>query len=164
MIWSSVDTPLGPFVMVRSAVGLVAASFEPDAPAYLDRTERALGQALAKNDAKLAEPRREVQSYFARTGRGFVTPIDFPLVRGPFSRNVLEVARKIPYGSIATYGDVAAMAGSRRAARAAGTALRNCPFELFVPCHRIVPAAAGLGRYGGHPDRREFLLRLEGAI
>jgi methylated-DNA-[protein]-cysteine S-methyltransferase len=72
--------------------------------------------------------------------------------------------RTIPYGEMWTYGDVAAAAGSPRAARAAGSALRRCPVEVFVPCHRVVPNGPGLGRYGGDEDRRAHLLRLEGAI
>jgi len=42
--------------------------------------------------------------------------------------------------------------------------MRVCPIELWIPCHRIVPAGPGFGTYGNHPERREFLLRLEGAI
>jgi O6-methylguanine-DNA--protein-cysteine methyltransferase len=42
--------------------------------------------------------------------------------------------------------------------------MRSCPIELWIPCHRIVPSGPGFGTYGDHPDRREFLLRLERAI
>ena len=63
-----------------------------------------------------------------------------------------------------TYGDVAARAGRPGAARAAGSALARSPIELFVPCHRVVPAGSGLGSYGGSEDRRATLLRFEGAI
>jgi methylated-DNA-[protein]-cysteine S-methyltransferase len=63
-----------------------------------------------------------------------------------------------------TYGDVAAAAGRPGAARAAGSTLASCPIELFVPCHRVVPAGPGLGSYGGADGRRAMLLRHEGAI
>jgi methylated-DNA-[protein]-cysteine S-methyltransferase len=71
---------------------------------------------------------------------------------------------RVPYGELRTYGDLAATAGSPRAWRAAGHAMRVSPIELWIPCHRIVPAGPGLGTYGGHPERREHLLRLEGVI
>ena len=74
---------------------------------------------------------------------------------------MLETVRTIPYGELWTYGDVAAAAGTRRAGRAAGSALARCPIELFVPCHRVVRAGPSLGSYGRHDDRRRFLLRLE---
>ena len=85
-------------------------------------------------------------------------------MRTPFGRAVLERTCEVPYGELATYGDIAAAAGRPGAARAAGSALRRSPIELFVPCHRVVPAGPGYGRYGGHEDRRATLLRLEGAI
>jgi methylated-DNA-[protein]-cysteine S-methyltransferase len=46
---------------------------------------------------------------------------------------------------------------------AAGSALARCPIELFVPCHRVVRAGPDLGSYGGHDERRRYLLELEGA-
>jgi methylated-DNA-[protein]-cysteine S-methyltransferase len=162
--WISLETPLGPFVILGTATGLIASSFEPDIDAFLDRMEAALGGRLAVADRQLAKPRSEIEGYFAGRKSRFASRIDLALVGGTFARRVLGAARRIPYGAMATYGDVAAMAGSPRASRAAGTALRNCPFELFVPCHRVVPAGPGFGTYGGHPERREFLLRLEGAI
>jgi methylated-DNA-[protein]-cysteine S-methyltransferase len=36
------------------------------------------------------------------------------------------------------------------------------PFQVLVPCHRVVPAGGGLGSYGGRPEVRAYLLRLEG--
>lgn len=162
--WTSVATPLGPFVMVGNEEALIASSFAPDVDGYLERMEREIGTGLPKDDTGLIEPAKEVERYFAHESRRFVTKIDLVLVGGAFAKRALDSAKRIPYATMATYGEIAAMAGSPRAARAAGTALRNCPFELFVPCHRIVPAGPGFGTYGGHPERREFLLRFEGAI
>jgi methylated-DNA-[protein]-cysteine S-methyltransferase len=92
------------------------------------------------------------------------TPADLRLVGTPFARAVLEITQTIPYGEMWTYGDVAAHAGRPGAARAAGSSLARSPIELFVPCHRVVPAGPGLGTYGGSEDRRATLLRFEGAI
>ena len=86
------------------------------------------------------------------------------LARTPLARSILEVTRAIPYGELWTYGDVAAAAGRPGAARAAGSTLAHCPIEIFIPCHRVVPAGPGLGAYGGDEDRRATLLRLEHAI
>ena len=81
-----------------------------------------------------------------------------------FARRVLEAVRPIPYGEMRTYGDVADAAGTPRAGRAAGSALRRCPVEILVPCHRVVGAGRALDGYGGHDERKRFLLRLEGAV
>src|SRR5256885_15603109 len=66
-----------------------------------------------------------------------------------FLRRVLTVVRRIPPGRVATYGDVAAMAGSPRAARAVGNIMRTCG-RADVPCHRVIAAGGRLGGYGGH--------------
>ena len=71
---------------------------------------------------------------------------------------------RIPYGELATYGDMAAAAGSLRGGRAAGNALNRCPVELFVPCHRVVHAGGTIGGYGRYEDRKRWLLRHEGAL
>lgn len=78
-----------------------------------------------------------------------------------FRRRVLSVVRRIPPGRVATYGDVAALAGSPRAARAVGTVMRECR-EHGVPCHRVIGAGGGLGGYGGNLQLKRELLRAEG--
>ena len=108
--------------------------------------------------------RDDARAYFARTVRALAVPADLRSAGTPFTRAVYEATIAVPYGELRTYGDVAAAAGRPRAWRAAGHALRVCPIELWIPCHRVVPAGPGFGTYGGHPERREFLLRLEGAI
>ena len=77
-----------------------------------------------------------------------------------FQRRVLSAVKRIPSGRVATYGDVAELAGRPRAWRAVGTIMRNCR-TAGVPCHRVV--AAG-GRLGGYSDLfvKRGLLRAEG--
>jgi methylated-DNA-[protein]-cysteine S-methyltransferase len=154
---TTVATPFGPFTVVVSDEGVLATTTgEPD-----DLAEAMPAPVRA---ASLAGVRRDVERYFAKTSRTMRTPVDLALVPGAFARDVLRVTTTIPYGEMWTYGDVAAMAGRPGAARAAGTALARCPIELFVPCHRVVPAGPGLGRYGGSEDRRAQLLRHEDAM
>ena len=95
--------------------------------------------------------------------RRFDLPVDWSLVHG-FAVGVLRATARVPFGHVATYGEMAASAGSPRAARAAGNALHINPIPIVVPCHRIVPASGGLGGYGGGEDRKRFLLDLEGAL
>jgi methylated-DNA-protein-cysteine methyltransferase-like protein len=78
-----------------------------------------------------------------------------------FRRRVLAVVRRIPPGRVATYGDVAAIAGSPRAARAVGTTMRECR-DPGVPCHRVIGAAGALGGYGSNLQLKRELLRAEG--
>lgn len=156
-------TPLGAFTVVASDEGVVATT-TGDADPLLEELARGVGAVPRPDTRGLASVRRELEGYFAGRLRRFATPVDLRLVGTPFARAVLDVTRRIPYGQLWTYGDVAGHAGRPGAARAAGTALRRCPIEVFVPCHRVVPAGPGLGRYGGDEDRRAFLLRLERAV
>ena len=82
--------------------------------------------------------------------------------RGTFEAQVLAVVRRIPVGRVATYGDVAALAGRPRAWRAVGTIMRLCRFPT-VPCHRVVAAGGRLGGYSD-PWRKRQLLRQEGIV
>ena len=68
----------------------------------------------------------------------------------------------IPWGEVVSYGDLAAMSGRPRAARAAGTAMASNPITVIRPCHRVVHADGRLGGYGGRPEVKRYLLELEG--
>ena len=78
-----------------------------------------------------------------------------------FRARVLKAVRSIPRGHVATYGDIAALAGAPGAARAVGNVMRGCG-DPSVPCHRVIAAAGGLGGYGGYLERKRQLLRAEG--
>ncbi len=78
-----------------------------------------------------------------------------------FTRRVLAVVRRIPAGRVATYGDVARLAGRPRAARAVGNILSGCN-RPDVPCHRVIAAGGRLGGYGGNLGLKRSLLRAEG--
>jgi methylated-DNA-[protein]-cysteine S-methyltransferase len=93
---------------------------------------------------------------------------DIPVVLkgSPFDREVLELIRTIPPGEVVTYGEVAARLGRPRAARAVGGACSRNPVPLIIPCHRVVSASGGLGKYSGGDGTRtkELILQKEGAL
>jgi O-6-methylguanine DNA methyltransferase len=78
-----------------------------------------------------------------------------------FRARVLAAVRWIPRGRVATYGDIAELAGAPGAARAVGNVMRGCG-DPSVPCHRVIAAAGGLGGFGGSLERKRQLLRAEG--
>jgi O-6-methylguanine DNA methyltransferase len=84
-------------------------------------------------------------------------------VTDTFRRRVLSVVRRIPPGRVATYGDVAAMAGYPRAARAVGNVMRGCS-RPDVPCHRVIAAGGRIGGYGGNEVLKRALLTAEGVV
>ncbi len=78
-----------------------------------------------------------------------------------FGHKVLAAVRRIPRGRVATYGDIAALAGAPRAWRAVGAVMRACD-DASVPCHRVIAAGGGLWGYGHHLHVKRELLRSEG--
>lgn len=80
-----------------------------------------------------------------------------------FRTRVIRVVRRIPSGRVATYGDVARVAGRPRAWRAVGTIMRTCD-QPGVPCHRVIASGGRLGGYGGSEALKAALLRAEGIL
>lgn len=78
-----------------------------------------------------------------------------------FEKKIWETARKIPYGNVASYKELAQKAGYPNAFRAAGTALGNNPLMLVVPCHRVIRSNGELGYFGGGEEVKLILLDLE---
>jgi O-6-methylguanine DNA methyltransferase len=78
-----------------------------------------------------------------------------------FTTRVLAAVRRIPPGRVATYGDIARIAGRPGAARAVGNIMRGCSVA-GVPCHRVVAAGGRIGGYGGNEHLKKALLRAEG--
>jgi methylated-DNA-[protein]-cysteine S-methyltransferase len=109
---------------------------------------------------RLDEPRRELDEYFAGRRHRFEIPLDLRLMTD-FTRRVLTATAAIPYGSVSTYRDVAARAGSPRGFRAAGNALGSNPLPIVLPCHRVVHSGGGLGGYTGGLERKRTLLAIE---
>ena len=79
---------------------------------------------------------------------------------------IYEVVKQIPCGKVATYGQVAMMAGNPRWARVVGYALHSNPDPLNIPCHRVVNREGKVATnfaFGGGKTQRE-LLEKEGII
>ena len=161
--YASLDSPVGSLLAVTSRRGLVALLFvRGDEDTMLERIAHDVSPRILEAPSRLDAVRRELDEYFDGRRRDFDVGVDWALTQG-FSRKVLQATHRIPYGSTSTYGAVADQAGSPRGFRAAGNALGSNPIPIVVPCHRVLPAGGGLGGYGGGPDKKEFLLRLEGA-
>ncbi|MCI1219421.1 MAG: MGMT family protein [Bifidobacterium sp.] len=83
-----------------------------------------------------------------------------------FSSRVYDVVRRIPMGKVATYGQVAALAGNAKSARIVGYALHSNPQPGVIPCHRVVFRDGSLapGFAFGGPERQRALLEDEGVL
>lgn len=111
--------------------------------------------------ALLQEAIRQLDEYFAGARRDFDLPLQ--LHGSEFQQRIWQQLRRIPYGQVSSYGEVALDAGYPRAARAVGNACNRNHLAIVVPCHRVV-AANSLGGFGHRMDIKLHLLRLEGYL
>jgi methylated-DNA-[protein]-cysteine S-methyltransferase len=102
----------------------------------------------------------ELDAYFA----GKQTTFSVPLApEGTFfMQNVWKALQKIPYGTTASYQDIAGVVGKPKAMRAVGMANNSNPLPIVIPCHRVIGKDGSLTGYAGGLPVKEWLLRHEG--
>jgi O-6-methylguanine DNA methyltransferase len=110
---------------------------------------------------RLAEQAKvELAEYVEGKRTFFTVPVDLSAVPA-FQRDVLEAARRIPYGEVRAYAWIAERINHPRAVRAVGTALGRNPVPLIVPCHRVLRSDGGVGGYLFGTEFKDRLLALE---
>ena len=162
------ETPFGRMSVAANEKGLVRvtlpgadvadakpAARKPDAAPSAGRTAQKL--------AALAE--REILDYLAGRRQEFTVAVDLASVP-PFRQKVYRACAKVPFGTTATYRQLASRIGQPKAARAVGQAMAGNPVPLLVPCHRVIGSDGRLcGFMGGRGSGlalKKKLLELEG--
>ena len=144
------DFPFGRFG-VEEKEGAVTHLYLNPAGAVLPAEER--------ETPLLAEAMRQLAEYFAGERREFELPL---APEGtPFMRRVWAELVKVPYGAIATYGEIAERIGNPGGSRAVGLANNRNPIAIIIPCHRIIDSSGKLVGYAGGVELKERLLALE---
>jgi methylated-DNA-[protein]-cysteine S-methyltransferase len=157
------ETPIGTLLVAMTERGLCRISYDPQP----DREAEWLAETFGVKVLRAAKPidpvRRQLDEYFEGTRTAFELPVDLRQ-SAPFSRTVLEELARVPYGEVTTYGALARAAHRPKAARAVGTVMNRNPIPIVLPCHRVVGSNGALVGYGGGLERKEKLLKLEGAL
>lgn len=157
------DTPWGPWVLWAQGGALVGSwprAYEPAGgvdPVHHPEEGSALAKGLAW-----------VEDYLQG---GNPDPRSLPLAprfQTPFRRLIWDLVLDIPLSKSQTYGDLAKKAGQvlgrPMSPRAVGGAVGANSLSLLIPCHRVLPAAGGLGGYAWGQDLKAALLAHEGLI
>ena len=158
-----VDTPIGQLFVAATDRGLCRISYDAETDRVVESLARTLGTRVLRSARPVDSTRRQLAEYFEKRRTEFALDIDLRLAAG-FSRRVLHELALVPYGEVTTYGELAKRAERPRAARAVGTVMNRNPIPIVLPCHRVVGSTGSLVGYGGGLDRKEALLRLEGAL
>jgi methylated-DNA-[protein]-cysteine S-methyltransferase len=154
------DTPIGTLLVASTERGVCRIGFQPDRA--LDELAARFGLRVLRLPDRLDPVRRELDEYFEGRRHEFDLPLDLRVT--PFQEAVLDQLALVPFGRLETYATLARRVGKPRAARAVGMVMNRNPIPIVLPCHRIVGSDGSLTGYGGGLDRKEALLRLEGAL
>jgi methylated-DNA-[protein]-cysteine S-methyltransferase len=149
----------GSISLYLNSDGIYNLSFQPDSPADHQREPELLSSANAlARDYALS-----LLAYLDGNTNQLDIPVDWTIFQ-PFQKAVLEVTSNIPFGTINTYGQIAAQLGNANNSRAVGTALGRNPIPMIIPCHRVVGADGSLRGYSapGGIKTKAWLLALEG--
>ena len=156
---ATLTTELGPVWILATRSGLRGLGLGArEAPS--EREARALGILYVKRPRWTDPARRALEKYFA----GQEPALDFTLdlaVGSRFERRVWEATRRVPYGSLVSYGTLAARLGMPGGARAVGNALGRNPVPIVVPCHRVIHGDQSIGGFSSGLRWKRFLLELE---
>jgi methylated-DNA-[protein]-cysteine S-methyltransferase len=158
-----VDTPIGTLLVAATERGLCRIAYDADPERELDRLASTFGLRVLRSKRPVDPARRQLDEYFEGKRQQFDLPVDLKL-QADFNRRVLSELARVPYGEVVTYGELAARAARPRAARAVGTVMNRNPLPIVLPCHRVIGANGKLVGYAGGLERKETLLRLEGAL
>jgi len=147
----SIDTPIGKITLTADSHAITGVTLPGEDP-----EEKFAG----KPTPLLVKAAGQLLEYF----RGERTKFDLPLdpAGTTFQRKVWCELERIPFGTVATYGEIAARTGLPKGARAVGQANHCNPIPILIPCHRVVAADGMLGGYGGGTTLKIRLLELEG--
>ncbi len=162
IVWTSRSTRLGLLGVAATRRGVCHLTFADD-EAELTRAVAAEFPfaTLRRDDVAASALATQLVDYV----EGRRATLDVPLDVGGsrFQRRVWDALRAIPRGQTRRYAEVAAALGVPGGARAVASACAANPVAVVVPCHRVVPAAGGVGGYRYGAWRKQALLVAEAA-
>lgn len=143
-------SPFGPLTLSGTETALTGLAFG-DVREAGDRPSPVLEQAVG-----------ELAAYFAGARREFTVPL--APAGSSFQKKVWGALRDVPYGTTASYKEIAQRIGKPGAAIAVGQANSRNPIPVIIPCHRVIGADGKLVGYTGGLHIKTALLGLEGVL
>lgn len=154
--------PIGQIGLVGGDEGLVEVVIKPSRAEVQAAISKRFPGVREQACPCLVAARAQLEEYFSGRRTRFEVKLD---QRGlsAFQRRVLAFLQDLPFGDVTTYGELARLAGSPRAARAVGSVMAINPFAILVPCHRVLAGDGRLGGYSGGegPATKAWLLDFE---
>lgn len=116
-------------------------------------------KTIQKETKLISQTANEIKEYLDGNKKSFSIPIK---IEGTdFQKKVWQALLKIPYGENRSYKDIAININNSKAYRAVGTAIKNNPIPIIIPCHRVIKSNKDIGNYAYGIDIKKELLNLE---
>lgn len=185
-----IDTPLGPMRAAARGNALVGLWFEESGglPQQQHFPQDADSWIPDDSQPPFDAARGWLEAYFE--GKQPEVAFELAPVGTEFELEVWQTLRELPYGSLATYGEIAMRIGTAQvtryleardaadgpaavadipspkpiSARSIGQAVGSNPISIIIPCHRVVGAGGKITGYAGGLERKRALLELESTI
>src|SRR6187551_3358607 len=159
----SYSTPFGELTVIATADdGVVRASGFRSLAATAE-TLPARFRRLPLGEGEVPQVSRAIEAWLEGDG-SLLGEVKAEQDGGPFHQAAWAALRTVPSGIAVSYQELAELAGSPRASRAAGSACARNALAPFVPCHRVIKSGGELGYYGfGGADAKGAMLALEGS-
>jgi len=155
------QTPVGTLFVGATDRGVCDVTFgQSSERRYRERLLRRSPE-VHRDETGLTAVTEELTAYFAGELTRFSLQVDLRQVT-PFTARVLRETRKIRFGQVTSYGELAARIGSPGASRAVGGALGRNPVPVIIPCHRVIAQGGRIGGFTGGLPTKRALLGLEG--
>lgn len=148
IVYGFADSPFGPIIVARNRKGvcdLQFLGFDRHRVIHELGTRWGVYTPTTQND----DMAQQVERLMFETKITLSDPISVELPLCPrgteFQLKVWEAVRSIPFGTTATYQDIAKLVGKPRAVRNVATAIGENPIAVLIPCHRVIHKDGTLG-------------------
>lgn len=162
IVLKHLETPLGLCLIGATDKGICLLDFvdEGNPEEHIQQLEKLTGMKSQTGEhAYLNLLEEQLGEYFEKRRTEFTLPLFTPGTE--FQQTVWEVLQTVPYGSIRSYKQQAAVLGKPEAVRAVASANGQNRVAILIPCHRIVGSTGKLTGYRGGLWRKKSLLDLE---
>ena len=156
-------SPFGTCLLAKTERGICWMSFLSDdsrSEALADMLHKWDGARFVENDGQL---KLLAERVFRPFGGGTGASLKLHIRGTNFQVKVWEALLSVPFGRLASYGDIAAKIGAPSASRAVGGAVGSNPVALLIPCHRVIRETGVIGNYRWGEMRKRLLIGWEAA-
>lgn len=157
-----IETKIGRLYLEEEDGALVRLDSADYAKMEANQLAQEAGLLRIQDTPLLKQTAAQVQEFLEGKRKEFALPVQ---MRGTdFQKKVWEALRRIPYGEVRTYGQIAKEIGCPKGARAVGQACNRNHILLVIPCHRVIGGDGKLVGFGCGLPMKEKLLGLEGSV